>query len=154
MARISEYPVLTTLTGDELVPMDMGIPGTPTTVVAKVSTLVQGLKPGNNNFGFLNIPLNVQFGNYTLLPSDQGAGVELAAGFGPATFSIPSGQPLGTLFTFVNLDSNSLTIQTLSDTLILAASTTTGPRTLAQNGLATAIKVAATTWIIWGAGLT
>ena len=159
MARISEYPVVTTLTGNELVPMDMGVPNAPVTVTATVTTLVQGLKPGNNNFGYLNIPLNPQSGNYTVLPSDQGGGILHPNGAGAGhTYSIPSNHaisyPLGTLFTFVNRDSNNLSIQVLTDTMYLAASTTTGTRTLAQNGLATAVKVENTVWIIWGAGLT
>jgi CubicO group peptidase (beta-lactamase class C family) len=41
-----------------------------------------------------------------------------------------------------------------SDTLRLAGGTSTGQRTLAANGMATAVKVASTTWYINGTGLT
>jgi len=47
-----------------------------------------------------------------------------------------------------------VSIAITTDTLTLAGSTTTGTRSLAQNGVATAIKVASTSWIISGAGLT
>jgi hypothetical protein len=38
--------------------------------------------------------------------------------------------------------------------MTLAGTTTTGTRTLAENGVATAIKVTSTTWIINGTGIT
>jgi hypothetical protein len=47
-----------------------------------------------------------------------------------------------------------VTIAITSDTLRLAGGTSTGTRTLAANGMATAVKVAATTWYINGTGLT
>jgi hypothetical protein len=47
-----------------------------------------------------------------------------------------------------------VTIAINSDTLVLAGAGTTGSRTLAANGMATALKIASTTWIISGSGLT
>jgi hypothetical protein len=47
-----------------------------------------------------------------------------------------------------------LSIAITSDTLTLVNSSTTGTRTLAQNGVATCIKIGATSWLISGAGLT
>jgi hypothetical protein len=41
-----------------------------------------------------------------------------------------------------------------SDTLVLAGPGTTGSRTLAASGIATATKVTSTRWIIAGVGLT
>jgi len=57
--------------------------------------------------------------------------------------------------TFVN-DSSAgvITIAITSDTLVLAGTGSTGSRTLAANGQATALKVAATRWQISGVGLT
>ena len=62
--------------------------------------------------------------------------------------------PLGTAVTFINETSQAVTVAINSDTLTLAGSTTTGSRTLAQNGVATAVKVSSTKWIISGTGLT
>ena len=63
--------------------------------------------------------------------------------------------PLGTTLTFLNQNSaGSLTITTTSDTMRLAGAGTTGNRTLAPNGIAIAIKLATTEWLIYGTGLT
>jgi hypothetical protein len=81
-----------------------------------------------------------------------------AADTNARTFTIDSNanvpHPIGTALTFVNETSQVLSIAITSDTLTLANSTTTGTRSLAQNGVATALKVATTKWIISGAGLT
>ena len=71
------------------------------------------------------------------------------------TFTIPSNSSvaytIGTAITFINQDSAGvLTIAINTDTMRLAGDGTTGSRTLAANGVATAIKVAATQWIISG----
>jgi hypothetical protein len=70
-----------------------------------------------------------------------------------ANASVP--YPLGTAITFVN-DINTVTIPITSDTLVLAgtAGATTGTRTLAIGGIATAIKKTSTSWLISGTGLT
>ena len=74
----------------------------------------------------------------------------------PRTFTIDSNAnvayPIGTSITFVN-EINTLTIAITSDTMTLAGAGTTGSRTLAASGIATALKVAATKWIISGVGL-
>jgi hypothetical protein len=63
--------------------------------------------------------------------------------------------PLGACITFINDTSGGvITIAITSDTLVLAGAGTTGSRTLAANGIATAIKVTSTRWMINGAGLT
>lgn len=63
--------------------------------------------------------------------------------------------PLGTAITFVNdTSAGIITISITSDTLVLAPGGTTGSRTLAANGMATAIKMTATRWMISGSGLT
>jgi hypothetical protein len=53
----------------------------------------------------------------------------------------------------VNLQASS-SIAINSDTMYLGGTGTTGTRTLASYGVATALKIAATTWIISGSGLT
>jgi hypothetical protein len=73
------------------------------------------------------------------------------------TFTIPANAsvayPTGTCITFVN-QINTVTIAITSDTLTLAGAGTTGSRTLAANGMATALKVSSTGWVISGTGLT
>ena len=61
---------------------------------------------------------------------------------------------IGTTLTFITAPSVSLTINVTTDTMYLAGAGTTGPRTLAANGMATAVKTTGTTWIISGNGLT
>lgn len=73
------------------------------------------------------------------------------------TFTIDSNAnvpyPIGTVLTFVN-EVNTLSIAIASDTLTLAGPGTTGTRSLAANGIATALKVGTTSWLISGVGLT
>lgn len=95
---------------------------------------------------------------YTTVLADAGTQILHPASDNNArTFTIDSNAnvayAVGTLITFVNLV-NTLTIAITSDTMYLAGSATTGSRTLAVNGVATALKVATTTWIISGTGLT
>jgi hypothetical protein len=74
-------------------------------------------------------------------------------------FTIPANAsvafPVGTFVTFVNQNSAGVvTIAITSDTMRLAGAGTTGSRTLAANGVATAVKVTTTEWLISGTGLT
>ena len=63
--------------------------------------------------------------------------------------------PIGCTITFINDTSGGvITIAITSDTLVLAGAGTTGSRSLAANGVATAIKMTSTRWQINGAGLT
>lgn len=114
---------------------------------------------GSDNIGYLNIPQNSQSGNYGLVLTDEGKHLLHPSGAGAGdTFTIPADGaipfPLGSAVTFVNRDSNALSIAITTDTMYLAGSTTTGTRTLAENGMATAIKVETTVWVISGSGLT
>jgi len=108
--------------------------------------------------GFRGVPQNSQSGNYTCVAADAGKHILHPSGGGAGdTITIPANgsvaYEVGTTLTFVNRDSNSVSIAITTDTMYLANSTTTGTRTLAQNGVATAIKVEATVWIISGTGL-
>lgn len=60
---------------------------------------------------------------------------------------------IGTAITFVNM-MNTVTIAITSDTMTLAGGVLTGSRTLAVNGIATALKLTSTTWLISGSGIT
>lgn len=106
----------------------------------------------------LTIPQNSQSTNYTLVLSDAGKHILHPASDNNArTFTIPANSSiafrLGTTFTFINLV-NVLSIAITTDTMTLANSTTTGTRSLAANGIATAVKVTSTSWLISGVGLT
>jgi hypothetical protein len=62
---------------------------------------------------------------------------------------------IGTTVTFVNqAGAGVVTIAITTDTMRLAGTGTTGSRTLAANGIATALKLTSTEWIISGMGLT
>lgn len=109
--------------------------------------------------GFKGIPQNSQSGNYTLVLSDAGKQILHPNGGGAGdTFTIPANAsvayPIGTAITFVNLDSNTVSIAITSDTLSLGgAAGVTGTRTLSENGVATALKVESARWVISGTGL-
>lgn len=109
--------------------------------------------------GYINIPQNSQSTAYTLVLADQGKHIlHPTTDANARTFTIPANAsvayPLGTALTFINRTSQVLSIAITTDTLTLANSVTTGTRSLAQNGMATALKVEPTVWIISGTGLT
>lgn len=63
--------------------------------------------------------------------------------------------PIGCTITFANDTSGGvITIAITTDTLVLAGAGTTGSRTLAASGIATATKMTSTRWMINGTGLT
>lgn len=109
--------------------------------------------------GFLEVPSNSQSANYTCVLGDSGYGIDHPATDANArTFTIPANAsvayPVGTCLTFSNMTANVVTIAITSDTLYLAGAGTTGSRSLAQYGIATARKLTSTTWLISGTGLT
>lgn len=109
--------------------------------------------------GFRGIPVNEQSGNYTTVAADAGKMILHPSGAGAGdTITIDSNanvaHEIGAAITFVNLDSNAISIAITSDTLYLAGDGSTGTRTLAQYGVATAIKITSAVWVISGAGLT
>jgi hypothetical protein len=109
--------------------------------------------------GYRNIPQNSQSANYTLTLADAGDHIFHPVGDNNArTFTIPANSsvayPIGTAITFINMAAANVTIAITSDTLTLSPAGTTGSRTLAQYGSATAIKITSTNWLISGSGLT
>jgi len=108
--------------------------------------------------GYKGTPLNEQSAAYTLVIGDMGKSIVHPASDNNArTFTIPANgsvaYPVGTTITFINMI-NTLTIAITTDTMYLAGAGTTGSRTLAAYGMATAVKLTSTTWIISGNGLT
>jgi hypothetical protein len=110
--------------------------------------------------GFRTIPQNSQSGAYTLVLADSGKHIfHPSADTTARTFTIPANSsvayPIGTALTFINQNgAGVVTIAITSDTMRLSPAGTTGSRTLAANGSATAIKITSTEWIISGSGLT
>ena len=110
--------------------------------------------------GYINLPQNSKSAAYTTVLSDQGKHLlHPAADTTARTFTIDSNAnvpyAIGTALTFVNQNAaGTLTIAITSDTMRLAGAGTTGSRTLAANGIATALKITSTEWIISGTGLT
>lgn len=131
--------------------------GTPTS-----GTLSNCTVDGTSSVGFRNIPQNAQSGSYTLVLADSGKHIYHASGDGAATYTIPAASsvafPIGTAITFVNLSATSISIAITTDTMYLSSAGTTGTRTLAQYGSATAIKVSGLSssgiWLISGSALT
>jgi hypothetical protein len=126
---------------------------------ATVQAAMQGAGLDVDACGFRGIPQNAQTGNYTLVAADAGKHIYHASGAGAGdTYTIPANgsvaYEIGTSITFVNMDSNALSIAITTDTMNLAGTGTTGTRSLAQYGVATAVKIDSTAWIISGTGLT
>ena len=113
---------------------------------------------GTDSVGFRNTPVNSQTADYDLLLTDSGKTIFHPASDNNArTFTIPSNSnvafTVGTVITFMNL-ANTVTIAITSDTMYLANDGATGSRTLAEYGIASALKANATAWVISGNGLT
>ena len=116
---------------------------------------------GNTTYsaGYLEIPQSgaaAKTANYTAVLADSGKsiimnGSNLFATI-PANASVAFN--IGTTLTFININASNLTLSITTDTLRLAGSSSTGNRILIQYGLATAVKVTTTSWIVGGTGLT
>jgi hypothetical protein len=131
-----------------------GALGTPSS-----GTLTNCTADGTDAVGFRNVPINSQSAAYTAVLADSGKAIlHPSTDANARTFTIPANAsvayPLGTVLTFINMTSQAVTVAITSDTMYLAGTGTTGSRTLAQYGMATAIKMTSTTWMISGSGLT
>lgn len=105
------------------------------------------------------IAQNSQSADYTLVLADAGKHIlHPSADTTTRIFTIPANSSvafgIGTVLTFVNQNgAGVITIAITTDTMRLSPGGTTGSRTLAANGMATALKITATEWIISGTGL-
>ena len=110
--------------------------------------------------GFLEVPQQSKSTAYTTVLADAGKHIlHPSADTSARTFTIDANATvpyaIGTTLTFVNQNAGGVvTIAITSDTMRLAGAGTTGSRTLAANGIATALKITSTEWIINGVGLT
>ena len=179
VATYSAQPIFSSLTASSAVATDgsKGLvsvtnTGTGSNVLATSPTLVTPVLgtpssgtlssctvDGTNAVGFRNIPQNSQSADYTLVLDDAGKHIfHPSTDANARTFTIPDNgsvaYPIGTAITFINMTSAAVTIAITTDTMYLSSAGTTGSRSLAQYGSATAIKMTSTTWLISGSGLT
>ena len=131
-----------------------GALGTPSS-----GTLTNCTADGTDAVGFRNVPIASKSAAYTTVLADSGKVIfHPSTDANARTFTIDSNAnvayALGTVLTFINMTSQVVTIAITSDTMYLAKDGTTGSRSLAQYGMATALKMTSTTWIISGSGLT
>jgi hypothetical protein len=129
-----------------------GVAGTDYLAPAAIGTTVQAFDAQLTS----TIRQNSQSANYTTVLTDGEKHILHPASDNNArTFTIDSNAnvayPIGTAITFVN-KINTVTIAITADTLTLAGGGA-GSRTLAANGMATALKIATTEWMISGSGL-
>ncbi len=122
--------------------------------------LATTVESGGPKVGYRNVPQNSKSAAYTTVAADAGKHIlHPSADTTARTFTIDSNAnvpyEIGTAITFINQNAAGVvTIAITSDTMRLAGVGTTGSRTLAANGVATALKLTATEWIISGTGLT
>lgn len=105
-------------------------------------------------------PINSQSAAYTFVLGDRGKVIlHPSADTTARTFTIPANAsvayPVGTVITIVNQNgAGTITLAITSDTMRLAGVGSTGSRSIAANGIASLIKLAATEWIVGGPGVT
>lgn len=107
--------------------------------------------------GYVNAPVNEQSTAYSTVASDAGKIIlHPTSDANARVFTIDASvtYDLGTVLTFINLTSQVVTISLSSGTIYQAGTGSTGSRSLAQYGIATAVKMTSTTWLISGNGLT
>jgi hypothetical protein len=106
--------------------------------------------------GYMGLPQSATATTATLVIGDAGKHIYVTTN--SQTITIPANSvvpyPVGTAITFVAGPSATTMTIANNDTMYLVGAGTSGSRTLAAYGTATAIKVAATTWFINGSGLT
>ena len=104
------------------------------------------------------VPLTAPATGYTMVLADAGKTIAhlISVDTTARTYTIDSNSNVayltGTTITFVN-QTAILSLAITSDTMYLAGTTTTGTRSLAAGGVATAIKVQPTVWYISGSGI-
>lgn len=116
---------------------------------------IGNLGAGMTQAGYMDTPTNSQNGgNYTLALTDRG---KVVFGGNAHTVTIPANGsiafPIGTTILILNTGGGAISIAITTDTLNWLPSGAAGTRTLANLSIATLLKVNATTWYIWGIGL-
>jgi len=153
-------PALGVATATSVNKFTLTAPATAATINTRADNLTHSLPEISGNLTIEQLQQNIQSAAYTLVLSDSGKHIlHPTADTTARIFTIPANAsvayPIGTAVTFVNQVSGGVvTIAITTDTMRLAGAGTTGSRTLAANGICTALKLTATQWIISGTGLT
>ena len=124
-------------------------------IFLKLATVVGTTTTAASGAGYMGMPqVTATTGAATVAAADAGKHIYSTA---TRTITIDSNAnlalPVGTTITFIATTGAVVTIAITTDTMYLAGVGTTGSRTLAAHGMATAVKVASTTWYISGNGL-
>jgi hypothetical protein len=133
--------------------LNIGASGAPITGFAATATTSSTA----SSLGYLGLPQSATATTATLAIGDAGKHIYVTTA--SQTITIPANAsvayPIGTTITFIaGPSATTVSIAIATDTMYLGGTGTTGTRTLAAYGMATAVKVAATTWYINGSGLT
>lgn len=151
---------ITTGTGTLTLAAGKTLTASNTIALAGTDSTTMTFPPASASIGYLGLPQNTQSADYTCVLADAGKHIlHPSADTTARVFTIPANASVayavGTTLTFINKNAGGvITIAVTSDTMRLAGAGTTGSRTLAANGIATAIKIASTEWIVSGTGLT
>lgn len=160
VTSINKVAITAPATGSTLTISDgKTLSATNTLTLSGTDSTTMTFPPASASVGYLNLPVNSQSAAYTAVLADSGKLIlHPSTDANARTFTIPANAsvayPDGTVLTFINMTSQVVTIAITSDTMYLAGSGSTGSRTLAQFGVATAVKLTSTTWLISGSGLT
>lgn len=144
---VSGGTTLAALTASGLITGNAGFSGTTLTLSSTLNVTgqtslgnVTGTPNGTavNGLGFAGAPSTVKTANYQLAASDIGQ--DIAFNGTTLTCTIPAGLPNGFVAIIANINASALTITSASDVLTWSGTTSTGNRTLGQNGEARIIR--------------
>lgn len=133
-----------------------------TTIPSSATLLTSTSTPANgatstaaSAYGFIGMPQVSTATGLSLTAAHAGKHIYTTATGQTHTIPANNGTALeiGTTIVFINPASVTTSIAITTDTLILAGTGTTGTRTLAPYGMATAVKITSTSWMISGNGL-
>jgi len=150
-------PSTSTSTGAIIVSGGVGVAGTVTANVFSGLANTGTTSTTAESVGYIGMPQITTATSYTLVAGDQGKHIYITAT--GQTITIPANTsvsfPTGTTIGFIaGPSATTVNIAITTDTMYLGGTGTSGTRTLAAYGMATAVKVANTTWFINGSGLT
>jgi hypothetical protein len=135
------------------------IAGTLTVGGLQVLTSLSSVSEGSTStaasgVGYMGTPQNSKSGAYTTVIGDAGKHIYVTT---TATITIDSNAnvayPIGTTLGFIAAANATVTIAITTDTLYMGGTGQTGSKTLYAFGMASAVKIAATSWFISGNGL-
>ena len=152
-ALINTTATTVNFAGGATTALNIGASGAPITGFAATATTSSTA----SSLGYLGIPQSATATTATLAIGDAGKHIYVTTA--GQTITIPANAsvayPIGTTIGFIaGPSATTVTIAIATDTMYLGGTGTTGSRTLAAYGMATAVKVASTTWYISGNGLT